>query len=97
MQFIVIAHDAKDEEALDRRMAVREQHLEFAGEMFKEGKWLFASALLDEDGKMNGSVIACDFESEEDLRKQWLDGEAYVVGDVWRNVTVRKAKFAKHD
>lgn len=97
MQFIVIAHDAKDEEALDRRMAVREQHLEFAGEMFKQGKWLFASALLDEDGKMNGSVIACDFESEDELRKQWLDNEAYIAGDVWKNITVRIAKIAKHD
>ena len=34
MQFLVIAHDYKDENALKRRLAVREEHLKFAGEMF---------------------------------------------------------------
>jgi uncharacterized protein YciI len=97
MQFVVIAHDAKDEKALERRLTVREKHLEFAGEMFKQGKWLFASALLDEEGKMNGSVIACDFESEEELKRLWLDDEAYVIGNVWQDITIRKAKIAKHD
>lgn len=97
MQFLVIAHDAKDEKALERRLAVREKHLEFAEEMFKQGKWLFASALLDENGNMNGSVIACDFSSEEVLRKLWLDSEAYIVGNVWEDITIRKAKIASHN
>ncbi len=96
MQFIVIAHDAKDEGALERRLSVREEHLEFAAKMFESGKWLFASALLDDDGNMNGSVIACEFESENELRKEWLDIEAYVLGNVWDNITIRKAKIAKH-
>ncbi|VAX29528.1 hypothetical protein MNBD_IGNAVI01-1473 [hydrothermal vent metagenome] len=96
MQFIVIAHDAKDEGALERRLSVREQHLEFAAKMFESGKWLFASALLNDNDKMNGSVIACEFPSEEELRKEWLDKEAYILGNVWENVIIRKAKFAKH-
>lgn len=97
MQFIVIAHDYKDAKALERRLAVREEHLKFAGEMFAQGKWLFASALLDKNGNMNGSVIACVYSSEEELKKQWLDNEAYVVGKVWEDITIREAKFAKHD
>ena len=96
MQFVVIAHDYKDNKALDRRLAVREQHLKIAGEMFNEGKWLFASALLNEDEKMNGTVIFCDYPSEEELRKQWLDKEAYVIGNVWEDITIRKAKVAPH-
>lgn len=96
MQFIVIAHDAKDDGALGRRLSVREQHLEFAAKMFESGKWLFASALLDDDDNMNGSVIACEFESEDELRKEWLDKEAYVLGNVWEDITIRKAKIAKH-
>ena len=96
MQFIVIAHDAKDEDALVRRLSVREKHLEFASKMFESGKWLFASALLDDKGKMNGSVIACEFESEDKLRKEWLDKEVYVIGNVWDEIIIRKAKFAKH-
>jgi len=97
MQFVVIAHDYKDENALKRRLAVREEHLKFAGEMFEKGNWLFASALLDDDGNMNGSVIGCNYNSEEELREKWLDKEAYVVGNVWEEITVRKAKVAKHD
>lgn len=96
MQFIVIAHDAKDEGALERRLSVRGQHLEFAAKMFESGKWLFASALLDDEGNMNGSVIACEFESENELRKEWLDKEAYVLGNVWEDITIKKAKIAKH-
>jgi len=97
LQFIVIAHDAKDEGALERRLSVREQHLEFAAKMFENGKWLFASALLSDDGNMNGSVIACEFESENELRKEWLDKEAYVLGNVWEDIILRKAKIAQHN
>ncbi|MEN8192340.1 MAG: YciI family protein [Bacteroidota bacterium] len=96
MQFIVIGYDHKDEKALERRLAAREEHLEFAGKMFEQGKWIFASALLDDEGNMNGSVIACDFPSEEDLRNEWLDNEAYVKGNVWEEIIIRKAKVAKH-
>ena len=96
MQFIVIAHDYKDENALERRNSVREKHLQFAAQMFDEGRWLFASALLDDNGKMNGSVIACEYESEDELRKQWLEKEEYVKGNVWEKIIIREAKFAKH-
>lgn len=97
MQFAVIGHDYKDEKALERRLAARDAHLKYAGEMFEQGKWLFASALLDEDGNMNGSIIFVNYPSEEDLRKEWLDNEAYVTGKVWEKVIVRKAKVAVHN
>ncbi|MCF8243380.1 MAG: YciI family protein [Melioribacteraceae bacterium] len=96
MQFIVIAYDYKDEGALARRLDVREAHLKFAGEMFESGKWLYAAALLNDDGKMNGSVIVCDYPSEEILRKEWLDNEAYITGKVWEDVTIRKVQIAPH-
>ena len=35
MQFVVIAHDYKDGEALERRLSVREEHLKYADEMHK--------------------------------------------------------------
>lgn len=96
MQFIVIAHDHKDEQALERRLAVRKEHLEFAAKMFEEERWVFASALIDEKGNMNGTVIGCEYDSEEELRDKWLEKEAYVKGDVWKEIIIRKAKFAKH-
>ena len=95
MQFIVIGYDYKDDKALERRLAAREQHLEFAKQMFDKKKWLFASALLDDNGNMNGSVIACEFENEDELHKTWLDNEAYVLGKVWEKIIIRKAKIAE--
>ena len=92
MQFVVIAHDYKDSKALERRLAVREEHLKYADEMHKQGKWLFASALLDNEGKMNGSIIFCDYENEDQLRKEWLNNEVYVTGKVWEKIEIRKAK-----
>ena len=64
--------------------------------MFKEGKWLFAVALLDDDGKMNGSVIVCDYPSKEELRKQWLEKEVYVLYGVWEKITIQRAQVALH-
>jgi uncharacterized protein YciI len=97
MHFVVIAHDYKDEKALERRMAVRGEHLKNAEVMFSNGKLIFASALLDKEGKMNGSVMFVDFPTEEELKKEWLDNEAYVIGKVWEDITIRMAKVAKHD
>lgn len=96
MEFAVIANDYKDENALERRMAVREEHLKFADEMHKQGKWLYASALLDSEGNMNGSIIFCDYQNEDQLRKEWLNNEVYVTGKVWDKVEIRKTKVAKH-
>ncbi|HCY84575.1 MAG TPA: hypothetical protein DHV36_05505 [Desulfobacteraceae bacterium] len=94
MQFIVIGRDGTDEKALDRRMAAREAHLATAKQMHDTGRWLYAAAILNEDGKMAGSVIVCDFESEAALRSQWLDNEAYVKGNVWETVEVTRAAVA---
>jgi uncharacterized protein YciI len=96
MQFIVIAHDGKDRNALKRRMKVRVDHLKFADEMFKKGRWLYASALLDDDDNMNGSMIVCDFDSREQLEEEWFDKEPYILGDVWEEITITKARVAKH-
>lgn len=96
MEFIVIGYDYKDEESIKRRMNVRSEHLKNADKMFKEEKLIFASALLNEKGEMNGSVMAVDFPTEDELRKKWLDNEPYITGKVWQEIIVAPAKFAKH-
>lgn len=93
MQFIVIAYDGTDEGALERRLAVREAHLESAKKMFEAGKWLYAAGILDDDGKMIGSMIVCDFPSRDEL-EEWLKVEPYVVGEVWKEINVNRAQVA---
>jgi len=94
MQFIVTGYDGKDKDALDRRMAAREAHLAMAGEMVEKGKWLYAAAILNEDGKMAGSVIICDFDSRQALEKDWLEKEPYVLGKVWEKIDISRAQVA---
>lgn len=91
MQFLVTGYDGTDEKALERRLAVREEHMKLVECMKSKGKHLYAAALLDENEKMIGSVLIVDFESREELDK-WLEIEPYVVGDVWRTIEVKPCK-----
>ncbi len=93
MQFIVIAYDGTDQGALERRLAARDAHLKSAKEMFDGGKWLYAAGILNDDGKMIGSMIVCDFASRDEL-EEWLKAEPYVVGDVWKKIDVNRAQVA---
>jgi uncharacterized protein len=92
MQFMVIAYDGKDDEALDRRMAAREAHLTGFKERYDKGEFIFGSAILDEGGKMVGSIIVCDFPSRRALDEVWLKSEPYITGDVWREVEIVRAQ-----
>jgi len=94
MQFIVIAYDGKDEKALERRMAVRERHLSGAKKMFDEGNLLYASGILDDGGKMIGSMMIFDFESRAELEEKWLKDEPYVKGNVWAEIDIKRAGVA---
>src|SRR5881398_700792 len=87
MQFIVIAHDGTDEEALQRRLAVREAHIALGDSMVASGHQVYGVALLNDAGKMIGSVIICEFPSQGEL-DVWLAREPYVIGDVWRHIEI---------
>lgn len=91
MQFVVVAYDGRDEAALDRRMAVREAHLNLAKEMLESGKWLYACGILDDDERLVGSMIVCEFASRDELEQQWLNKEPYVTGNVWQTTQIHRA------
>lgn len=92
MQFVVTGMDGDDANALERRLAAREDHLRMAREMYDSGRWLYAVALLTEEGTMKGSVIVCDFPSREALEKDWLSREPYVLGKVWEHIEIQRAQ-----
>ena len=83
MQYMIKAYDGKN--MLERRLAVRPRHLENMAKV--PGKVICAGGLLDEEGKMKGSVLIMDFESRE-LLQQYLDSEPYIKERVWENVEV---------
>lgn len=87
MTFLVIGRDARDEQALARRTAAREAHLKLGDQMKARGELLYAVAMLDDSGKMIGSVIVLELPSREAV-DAYLRVEPYVTGDVWRNIEI---------
>ena len=89
MQFVVIGLDGTDSEALNRRLAARPDHLALGEKLLASGNFWYGGALLDDAGKMKGSMLLMDFPSEKELQ-DWLAREPYVVQDVWRSVEIHK-------
>ena len=94
MQFLVIGKDGKDEKAMERRLAVRVAHIKLGDEMEASGERWYGCAILDDDGKMIGSMAVLDFPSESEL-KEYLKIEPYVVGKVWKTIEVSKCNVKR--
>lgn len=90
MQFLLVAHDHK-KRGLQRRLAVREQHVKLGDQMKAEGKYLMGVALLDENNQMKGSVMVLDFPSRKEL-DEYLKTEPYVIHDVWEKIEILPCK-----
>ena len=85
MQFVITAYDGKN--MLERRMAVRPRHLENMGALGK--KVVCAGGMLDENGKLKGSVVVLDVENREEL-DAYLQSEPYIQEKVWEDVRVER-------
>ncbi len=79
MQYLIIAYD--NENALEKRLAARDEHVKGARALMAEGKILNAGALIEED-QMVGSTLFVNFEDEDELNS-WLETEPYVTNNVW--------------
>ncbi len=90
-QFVVIARDAKDEGALERRLAVREAHIKACDLAVETGQQIYRAALLSEDGKMCGSVMVFEMESRAVL-DDYLKNEPYVTNKVWGEIEIIPCK-----
>ena len=91
MQFLIIGIDGTDGEAISRRESAREAHIKLGDELFASGNMWYGAVLLNDEGKMKGSMLMMDFESEEKLN-EWLKQEPYVTGKVWKSVEIHKCK-----
>lgn len=79
MQYLVIAYD--NDNALERRLEVREAHLEGVRKLMAKGKIIEAGALIEDD-MMVGSTLYVNFENDEEI-DEWLLNEPYVKNNVW--------------
>lgn len=94
MQFLLTAYDGSDPEAMDRRLKVRGEHLEKIAGLKKEGEFLFGGAILDNEGKMIGSMIVYEFPDRKALDERLKD-EPYFTTGVWKKVDIQPFRVAK--
>ena len=85
MQFVITAYDGAG--MLAKRMEVRPRHLEGMARI--AGHVLCAGGLLDEAGKMKGSVLVMEFRDREEL-DAYLAQEPYVLEHVWERIEVER-------
>jgi uncharacterized protein len=90
MQYVIIGLDGTDEGASSRRQAVRQDHIKKGDELLASGNLWYGAALLNDDGSMKGSMYVMSFSNENELN-EYLQGEPYVVGKVWQDITIYKS------
>ncbi|MBY0405527.1 MAG: YciI family protein [Cyanobacteria bacterium] len=96
MQFVLMGYDGDDDAALERRLAVRENHLAMCAKLKAQGNYISGGAILNDDGKMIGSVIFYDFPSREEMELWLRTEEPYVLGDVWRTIQIHPFRLGQH-
>ncbi|HBE42152.1 MAG TPA: hypothetical protein DDW27_13265 [Bacteroidales bacterium] len=94
MQFLLIAYDGTDSEALQRRMNCRAEHLEKIATVKRTGKFLCGGAILDENEKMIGSMILYETTDRKELDNLLLN-EPYVYRKVWEKIEIKPFRMAK--
>ena len=87
MTFLITAYDSKEPGTLERRMQIRPRHLENLAQLKQTGTILCAGGIIGKEGHPIGSALIVDLADEEQVR-QYLAKEPYVVGGVWKDVTV---------
>lgn len=93
MQFLILAYDATDADALNRRMAAREAHLAHVAKAKAAGHAKMGAALLNEQEVMHGSCIIAEFENRAAL-DAWLADDPYIIHKVWNKIDIQPCKIA---
>lgn len=92
-QYLIIARDGDDQEALERRMKARPSHFDGARQLKLDGQFIIGGAILDDNGKMTGSMMIVQFETEDELL-QWMRNEPYITGNVWQTIEIKPFRVA---
>jgi uncharacterized protein YciI len=74
-------------------MNIRPYHLDGAKELREKGNFILGGAMLNDEGKMIGSVMVLQFETDEEL-EAWKKNEPYISQNVWETVDIKPFKVA---
>ena len=94
MQFILIAYDGTDPGAADRRLKVRQGHLDKIANLKKSGEFICGGAILNDEGKMIGSMVIYEFPDRAALDERLKD-EPYMTEGVWKKIEIKPFRLAK--
>ena len=92
-QYLITGYDYTDTGALQRRMNVRPNHLDGAKELKQKGNYIVGGAILNDEGKMIGTVMLLQFETEEAL-SSWKQSEPYITQKIWESVDIKPFRVA---
>jgi len=92
MQFLIIAYDATDADAINRRMVNRAAHIAHTDRFKPAGNMHFGAAILNDAGKMIGSCMIVEFPSRTEF-DAWLAEEPYFTGKVWEKIEVKPCQI----
>jgi uncharacterized protein YciI len=92
-QYVIIAYDGTDDEAVERRKEIRPFHLAGAKILKEKNQFITGGAILSEEGKMTGSVMIVQFENE-DVFQEWYKNEPYIKEGVWQTIEVKPFRVA---
>ena len=92
-QYLIIAQDGKDDDALNRRKEVRPHHLAGAKKLKDNGNFVIGGAMLDDNNNMRGSIMIVQFETQDDFQR-WYDNEPYITQGVWKSIEVKPFRVA---
>ncbi len=93
MQFLVVAKDGMDGDAIERRRRTRPTHLQSIQPLVDGGNVLVGGAILNDVGDMIGSMLLVEFADGEGV-DAWLSGDPYVTDGVWQNIEVHPFRTA---
>jgi len=96
MQFLVIARDATDPDALDRRLAARPAHFERVRHEKAKGTFIMGGAILDEHNQMVGSSLYLEIKDRAAL-DEWLAEDPYTKAGVWQSFEIEVMRIADLD
>ncbi len=92
-QFIIVAQDYTDNEALNRRLAVRPTHMQRMKVEKEKGIFIMGGARLNEEGNMVGSMLIVDLPNQESVT-DWVAADPYIAGKVWESVDITPFRIA---
>jgi uncharacterized protein YciI len=94
--FYLVAYDGTDAEAPKRRQEVRAAHVERLRVAAETGAIVAGGQILDDAGKVIGSVCFADFPSRAAL-DAWVAEDPYTTHKVWQRVEIKPLRMVLRD